>query len=317
MSYPTLQNIFDEMRSNLGDDGVTGGEICTNTAALIQAQAAVRDMASAMVNVCDIRVFKTAYWVLPANTSVLIPSTMGVMDMAQPMSIMERGNLTIAEITGASYVDPTLTITAVAHGFQNNVSITQSKVGGMQGANGLFAITVTGTDSSVPNGAVGTGTYTSGGVAVYSPDDFQWMDFTQNVDTQKNNAGYLRYWTWDAGLNGFRFIPTGTERQLQIRYESSATVPTSVSDVVYVDNCLSFLGAWAAARFANTRLMQGHATRLATLACGPGMNIDRPGGMLWSLLQSSVRQMQRLPSAERTRPFFREPRALIDAVFIG
>jgi hypothetical protein len=123
VSYPTLQNIFDEMRSNLGDDiDVPGGQICTNTAALIQAQAAVRELASAMKNVCDIRVFKTAYWVLPANTSILIPSTMGITDLAQPVSVMERGNLTKATITNAVFVDPALTITANGHGFSTGYS---------------------------------------------------------------------------------------------------------------------------------------------------------------------------------------------------
>jgi hypothetical protein len=70
-----------------------------------------------------------------------------------------------AAITGATNATP-IVITAEGHGYRNNDPIVITGVGGNTAANGVWLITVLTADTFSLNGSVGSGAYTSGGLAV-------------------------------------------------------------------------------------------------------------------------------------------------------
>lgn len=70
-------------------------------------------------------------------------------------------------ITGATNATP-ISVTIANHGFSTNDVIVISGVGGNTAANGVWTITVTGANAFTLNGSVGSGAYTTGGLAVKS-----------------------------------------------------------------------------------------------------------------------------------------------------
>ncbi len=75
-------------------------------------------------------------------------------------------------ITGVSYPTPPplipspIQITATNHGYKTGQKIIISGVGGIPAANGTWTVTVVDPNNFTLNGSIGSGTYTSGGVAV-------------------------------------------------------------------------------------------------------------------------------------------------------
>jgi hypothetical protein len=76
-------------------------------------------------------------------------------------------------ITGVTYPTPPpplppspIQITAANHGYKTGQKITISGVGGITAANGTWTVTVIDPNNFTLNGSIGSGTYTSGGVAV-------------------------------------------------------------------------------------------------------------------------------------------------------
>ncbi len=75
-------------------------------------------------------------------------------------------------ITGVSYPTPPplppspIQITAANHGYKTGQKTTISGVGGITAANGTWTVTVVDPNNFTLNGSIGSGTYTSGGVAV-------------------------------------------------------------------------------------------------------------------------------------------------------
>jgi hypothetical protein len=65
-------------------------------------------------------------------------------------------------VTGATNATP-ISITCVAHGYSTGDTVVLASVGGNTSANGVWEITVTGTDTFTLDGSVGNAAYTSGG----------------------------------------------------------------------------------------------------------------------------------------------------------
>src|ERR1700747_1999356 len=100
MATASVQNIFDDVRAYLGDTQVVGGEVMTNSFLLGTAASGTagsgslfgepyRTMFSKLTGASK-RVQPNVYVVLPANTTVLIPSTYNIVDFSEPEMIEER-----------------------------------------------------------------------------------------------------------------------------------------------------------------------------------------------------------------------------------
>lgn len=87
--------------------------------------------------------------------------TRQVMDATYPLHTDGTAGKTI---TGATNASP-ISITSATHGYSTGDIIHVTGVGGNTAANGLFALTNTGTNTFTLDGSTGNGSYTSGGLA--------------------------------------------------------------------------------------------------------------------------------------------------------
>jgi hypothetical protein len=236
------------------------------------------------------RVRKEVFYTLPAYTTVLFPSTASISDMGEPEFLEERGGLTTKTITGATGTT-TVTITATAHGFTTGDEITVGGLVGFAGAHGIWGITVSDADSFVLNGAVGTGTYSSGGVAVKSSEQFSEVQKRDRIESVGNVSVLGEYaWLEDA----FRFRPCPTARQLRIVYLSSGTPPTQTTDSIGIDDAIDFLAHATAGSFAQSRGAGTQGASLLEHAYGPQFFQDGAlGGLLYELQAQPILTMQR------------------------
>ena len=305
MSFPTVTEIYGQARATLADVEVSGGQIYTDTVLLPFVQEAVRRLKSVMKNVSDAMVIKTFYYILPANTSVLAPSTAGINDLTQPIYVEERGDLTTVNVSGATQAAGGLNITtATAHGFSTGNIITLNALGGLKNANGLFGITVTGGSTFTANGVVTVGTYTSGGVACFSNNQFSEMAARDQVKDVTEPTNTLNYYAWSDGQ--FFFHSANEQRQLRVAYYSSAATPTSGSDIITIDDSLDFLATYTAAKAARSRRAIAIAGDLIQDAVGNYEGDGIIGGKLREIVNTGVKEWQNLSPEERRRKPFRE-----------
>ena len=305
MSFPTVTEIYGQARASLADVEVSGGQIYTDAVLLPFVQEAVRRLKSVMKNVSDAMVIKTFYYVLPANTSVLAPSTAGITDLTQPIYVEERGDLSTASVSAATQGTGVLNVTtSAAHGFSTGNIVTLNALGGLKNANGLFAITVTGATTFTANGVVTVGTYTSGGVACYSTDHFSEMSARDQIKDVNEPTNTLNAYAWSDGQ--FFFHAANEQRQLRVAYYSSATTPTSGSDIITIDDSLDFLATYAAAKAARSRRATSIAGDLIQDAVGGYEGDGMIGGKLRELVNTGVKEWQNLSPEERRRKPFRE-----------
>lgn len=87
--------------------------------------------------------------------------TRQVMDATYPL---HTDGTTAKTITGATNASP-IVITSATHGYSTGDIVTVAGVGGNTAANGIFAVTNTGTNTFSLDGSTGNGAYTSGGLA--------------------------------------------------------------------------------------------------------------------------------------------------------
>lgn len=299
MALPTLQDIFDKARADLGDVNVSGGQVFKNTVLLLHAQSAVRILASNLRNIEAARVISEVYTILPKNTTVLSPATANAANLNQPIQLRDRGNPTTFSITGAVQSGSSLNVTCPGHTFQTGQMVALNGIGGLRGAEGLFGITAS-SGSFTANGVVTYGTYTSGGTASYSPDLFgpPIPCFDQVVDPNIP-SGVIAHYAWRDGR--FWFPICSADRQLKITYLSDADVPSATSDVVSIDDSLDFLGSYTAAKAGRAKGYSELASNLMREAVGSRFDEGIVGGRLEVLNRAAVLQSQDRPTEERWR----------------
>jgi hypothetical protein len=185
-------------------------------------------------------------------------------------------------------------------------------VTGIVGANGSFAVTCSDATHVTLNGAVATGTYVSGGYVSSSNEGFsamQWVDSIQAAEGTPGGSLDEVAWMGDS----FRFASSNAIRQLRITYWSSASVISSVSDSIGVDDSIDFLAVRTAGLAAASRGAKATASDLNTQALGPSQQADASGGLLRQLLAASVlREQAEWPI--RNQPF-RNKRSAIPFIY--
>src|SRR5579863_2054339 len=107
MPAPKLQDVFDAARGWLSDNLVVpAGESYVNAVLQPHFATAYRKMYDAMANLGSFRVRREFYYNLPPYTTLLVPSSIGVVDMAEPDFLMERSTVSIVPITSTGIVSP-------------------------------------------------------------------------------------------------------------------------------------------------------------------------------------------------------------------
>ncbi len=301
MAFPTASECYTAMRARAAD---IDGDIFTDAVCLSGVQAAVRDLFRAMANSANPRIMKTVFYPVPANTSILSPATAGINDMGEPMELWERGGFTSKAVSAVAVSAPNITITtSTSHGRATGDAVTLNKLGGLTGAEGMFAATVVDADELRINGLLVTGTYTSGGTVGYSTEEFNPVAIKDEVlDLPDDVTTNIRAAVWQG--DRWHLTQASETRELAIDYSSSATVPTSGSDVIGVDDCIDFIAARALGVVCLTRAPQiAEAQNFEAFGRDP----DRKGrsGLLYSILNQATLTQQIGDQSERDRLPFR------------
>jgi hypothetical protein len=307
---PTKAQVLDAARFHLGDDTVATGQIFTDARLEQPFNLAYRELFRALQGLSNPRVRKVAFYNLPPNTSILYPSTAFIPDMGELEWVEERGGVTAVPVTAAAPGSGFVTITAAGHPFTSGDQAVLYGIGGLTGVSGMFGVTHISPTQFQVNGAVATGTYTSGGVASESGEQFSPLEAVTVINDPTQNSNSLGRYAWFE--DALHFPPSPTLRQLRITYISSAGLITNASDTTGVDDSLDFLAVRTAAIAAASRGARERAAELNLQALGPNGQADGSGGILRELVAAGVRALQNNPM--RMLPF-RPRRTPIDFLY--
>ncbi len=299
----TVQAVYDQARSLLGDDQITGGEVFTNTALQPHFQKAYRSLYRIMASLGNPYIERDAFYTLAANTTYLDPATAGITDLAEPLFVEWRSGFFVASITNAVVGSGFVTITAPAHGCVSGDQVVIGGIGGLVGTDGIWGITVSDANTFTLNGCIATGAYTSGGTATRGGGQFQRMNAVDRFDDlASGNVGKYEY-TWLQDVFGFR--PSTVSLELRISYLASGNPPTGTSTTIGIDDSLDFLSTYSAGLAIASKGGQDRANELLIEALGPRKTEQNPDGMLLALLQAGIKRLQRIPPEQRRRQPFR------------
>lgn len=299
-----VSDCLNDARSMLGDDS---GQVYTNAILLPHFNKANRTVIRAMAGLGDQHFQREVFYVLPLNTSYLLPVTFGVADFMEPIRMEQRGNITSYAVSAASNIANGVRLTTATHTLTSGAQITCNGITGMSGTNGMWGIDVPDTTHVDLLGAVGVGAYVSGGAVVFSMDEFAPLDATNTIEQFQAVSTILPVYTWSD--NAFRFVPATVDRQLRIVFWASGPDITATTQSVLVDDMRDILATLAGGYAARSRGATDKAQMLLSEALGPNQNEDSPDGLLLQKIRTAVRGMQRIPPEQRRRRPFREPYA--------
>lgn len=256
MAQCTVQEVCDDVRGILSDIAVSGGETFTNTKLLGTGGAgslfgeAYRTMYSKLSGLSR-RVQQTVSIVLPAQTTVVIPSAYGITDFSEPELLEERPATETITISTTSATTPITVTTATDHGLATGALVSISGVLSSFDPWGQWFITVTGTDTFTLNGSVGSVAGTSGVVILASVQSYTEVfpgDLPGVLDGQA--SGVLGNYLWQRGRLSFRGATQDVE--IRITYIASGTAPTAAGTTIWLDNARDFLAYATAASAARS-----------------------------------------------------------------
>lgn len=311
MATETVQNILDAARSWLSDNGVVAaGEIFTNSVLLPHYSTAYRKMYNAMANLGSARIRREFYHLLPAYTTILQPSTIGVTDMAEPEFLDERINVTQVAISATGTSSPIQVTTSAPHNYASNSSdVIVTEVGSTQAPWGRWFVTVVDSLNFTLNGSTTDGVAGSGGFASTSNDKFVPMDALDSL-TDRDISDRLRDYVWEE--NVFKFRGSTQAVQLRVTYIASGAPPQNPNTTIGIDDALNFLGCYTAAVAAAAKTWYTISDRLGRIALGTTPERDGSGGFLRDFCNIQVKKMQR--TQRRRRPF-RKKRSQFDYIW--
>lgn len=267
MATCTVSNVFDDVRSLLSDTQIAGGEIFTNNYLLTGYSSGgtlgsgslfgepYRTLFGKLTGASK-RVQPNVHVVLPANTTVLIPSTYNITDFSEPEMIEERpaaGSVAIASTDTSTPINVT---TSAAHGLGPNGSMVEGAIGGVASTSapwGNWFVTITSPTTFSLNGSASDGIAGTGGnFYVSSTQQFTEVVSTRFVGTLDGQPqGVLGNYLWSNGRLQFRGCTNDVE--LRITYYASGTAPTNVNYTIWIDNCRDFLAHATAAQAAQSK----------------------------------------------------------------
>ena len=317
MATCTLNDVLNDARGYLHDTEIAGGEVWTNTALLVHFSEPYRTLFGRLMGASK-QVQRVVYITLPANTSILIPSVAGIVDMNAPEMVEERLAPSSIAIATTSTTTPISATTAAPHGLGANGTVIQGSISGVLGTSapwGVWFVTVTGTSTFTLNGSSSDGVGGTGG-ALYRTSTNQFtevssLDLTAaglDGPPQENLGCYL----WLDGA--FQFRGATQDVQLRITYYASGTPPTTSGYVINIDNARDFLGAATAANAAQANGWNSISDRLNAKAYGNPSDPTNPG-LLDVFMIGQVLALQRGPS--RRQQAFRDKRSRFGNYVLG
>lgn len=257
MGLVTVQQILDDARSNLSDNLlVPTGESFPNNVLLPLLHEPYRSMFARLMGPSK-QVQKDIYVVLPANTSVMIPSTYSITDFNAPVMVEERTAPDPVAITSTDTGTPITVTTTNPHNLGPNGTVAQGTVGAVANTFapwGNWFVTVTGTNTFTLNGSGSDGVAGTGG-SFYVENQMAWTEVypldlpAAGLDGQPGQV--LGNYIWQNNQLLFRgaTIPI----QLRITYRASGTPPTNPNYTIPIDNCADFLIAALTANAARSK----------------------------------------------------------------
>src|SRR6185436_14205879 len=262
------------------------------------------------------RVQNSVYITLPANTTVVIPVTYGIVDFSEPEQIEERQAPTAVAITSTSAATPIVVTTSAPHGYSIG-SMVEGAVSGVLGTAapwGNWFATVTGATTFTLNGSASDGIAGTGG-AFYPSGNFSFTEvFPVDLMAALDGAPgpTLGNYLWANGRLTFRGA-TGNV-QLRMTYYASGTAPISPNYTIWIDNCRDFLSTATAANAAQAKQWFPMAERLRNKAYGDPMH-PQEDSLIDLFYRSQVMADQRGPT--RRQGAFRDKRARWGAYLLG
>jgi len=257
---------------------------------------AFRDLYRLMQKLNLQRAQREVYYTLPAYTNILVPSQAAINDMGDPVKLWERGTLSSASVSGVSDTTPIVVTVGAGHPFATNDEVVIDGVLGPTGrVNGKWFVTVGGNNLTL-NGSIAAGTYSPGGTATKSSEDFSEMASRAELP-QTDPTGQLNYWKWEEDVLWFR--PSIEARQLLIEYESSGDAPTS--GVIGIDDSLDYLAYRTAGLAGPMRGRTERGNQATVIAVGPSGRANGRAGLLHDLIAPMLQEKQK--RAKRPLPF--------------
>lgn len=314
MAVCTVQNCFDDVRAYLGDTGVVGGEVFTNNFLLGTSASGVagsgslfgepyRSLYSKLTGGSKI-VEPTVVIVIPANTTVVIPTTYNIVDFGAPEMLEERTAPTGIPIASTDTGTPITVTTSSPHGLGPNGSMTEGVVSAVAGTAapwGNWFATITNATQFTLNGSASDGLAGTGG-AFYPENDMSYTevfnsDFVSALDGFPQET--LGNYCWQNGRLLFRGATGNIE--LRISYYASGSAPTNPNYVIWIDDCRDFLSTATASNAARAKGWRSVAEDLRNKAYGDPSHPEETS-LIDLFFARQVLADQRGP-ARRQRPF--------------
>lgn len=293
MATCSLGDVYQDVRGYLADTGYLGsipsGEQFVNAVLPVFFSEPYRTMFGRLQGSSK-RVQRVLYVTLPVNTTVLIPSTFGVTDFAEPEMVEERPSVGGAVITSTSATTP-IRATIPSHGLGPVGSMVAGQISGVLGTSapwGNWYVTVIDANTVSLNGSASDGSAGTGGT--FYPQSSQ--SFTEVVSIDLSAVGLdgppqsvLGTYLWINEMLQFRGASQPT--QLRITYYASGNPPTNPNTVLGIDNCRDFLAKATAANAAASVGWTSRAQELKMEAYGDPALGD-PGGLLLVFMNIQV-----------------------------
>jgi hypothetical protein len=317
MAIPIYTDFTRDFRTHLGDTEVAAGQVWTDASGKCDPylQQAFSELYKGMEAGGLKNITRTLYGNLPAYTSYIKPSTLGATNLSEPSikPLWERSSAGSVAITGAAPNvatpgAPYVRITAAGHGFTTGQMVLIFGIVGLtDDVNDQWSIVVQGADTFDLMGCTATGTYSSGGTATSSAQDWaEVVSVPQITDFPQSPGSSLGCYAW---INGaFRVPPCTSVRQVKMVFYLSASAPTNATPTASLgfDDCLGFLAYRAAALATLDKVGATEKFKqLNQIALGPTEQHGDLGGLYGLLIRSKDRSAQRNPIVVRG---FREPR---------
>lgn len=289
MPKPTVNEVLGDVRAHLGDPDT---QVFPDSRLSPFFGQAYRRLTNLMAQYEIPRAENEAYPVVPAHTNIFYPDQYGITDMAEPISVEERGGVTEIAISGISNATPMVVTTSSAHGLTTGEETEIYGVAAPASANWRWFPTVVLSTTFSLNGSVAGGAYTSGGYVVKSSDKWALVRPVGKIDGERAESDRIEEW---ALMNDRIVLTPATEkRQLYIRYTVSSTAPTS--GTIGVNNSRDYLALQTAAFAAAAYDMDTVADRCEVWALGSNRLPNGSGGALRELINPMVLALQKTPA---------------------
>lgn len=326
-NFPTLANIADETRSVLADMQVPGGRVYSNDILTRPIKAAVRKAYSLLRSIGGFQTSRVGYCQLPANQTVLMKQSTGLLDLLVPIAVARRFNVTFRSVTAVAKngrnleitLNGTHGITTGEHGY-----VTLTDIPGFPLANGMFNARATGSTTLSVLGCDVTGEFVADaskvntvGIGTEMFADLSWNTETGGLIGESflpTGIDYRPKWSYQGGQ--FNFAPQAANVQLRIQYYSTGNIPENLDDVIEIPGSIDFLAHYTA--------MEATATRMPTVSkvmrerCfGAGSETRPEDGLARDLFREVYKAHQNKRYEDKTRPGYGTARLPWQRVLVG